>query len=191
MDFSMLAWSRRKFLVAVLGLALAAVAAPGRAEGIQAKHIELLPRDEHLVLSGGFEVQLNDKLEEALKRGVTITFIQQFEMDRPRDYWLAEGIANTERTLKLSYNALLRSYVLNTAGRLSNYDNLTEALAGVGSLNEWAVVERQHLKKNAKYRAAVRLRVDPSQLPKPLQVSAFASDRWQMDSDWIRWLVKF
>lgn len=187
----MLAWSRRKFLVAVLGLALAAVAVPGRAEGIHAKHIELQPRDEHLVLSGGFEVQLNDKLEEALKRGVTITFIQEFEMDRPRDYWLAEGIADTARILKLSYNALLRSFVVNTAGRLNNFDNLNEALAAVGSLNEWAVVERQHLKKNAKYRAAARLRVDPSQLPKPLQVSAFASDRWQMDSDWIRWSVKY
>ncbi len=187
----MLAWSRRKFLVAVLGLALAAVAMPGRAEGILAKHFELLPREEHYVLSGGFEVQLNDKLDEALKRGVTITFIQEFEMERPRDYWLAEGIADTTRTLKLSYNALLRSFVLNTAGRLANYDSLAEALAAVGSLNDWAVVERQQVKKKVTYRAAVRMRIDPSQLPKPLQVSAFASDRWQMDSDWIRWLVKF
>lgn len=190
MDFSMLAWSRRKFLVAVLGLCLSAVLAPALAEGIQAKRIELLTRDEHLVLSGGFEVQLSDKLEEALKRGVTITFIQEFEMERPRDYWLAEGIADATRTLKLSYNALLRSYVINTAGRLANYDGLNEALAGVGSLNDWAVVERQLIKKKGNYRASVRLRVDPSQLPKPLQVSAFASDRWQMDSDWIRWLVK-
>ncbi|MBI5937468.1 MAG: DUF4390 domain-containing protein [Betaproteobacteria bacterium] len=182
---------RRKFLVAVLGLALAAAAAPMRAEGIHAKRIDLQPREEHYVLVGGFEVQLNDKLEEALKRGVTITFIQEFELERPRDYWLAEGVADATRTLKLSYNALLRSFVLNTAGRLANYDSLPEALAGVGSLNDWAVAERHQIKKKATYRASVRLRVDPSQLPKPLQVSAFASDRWQMDSDWIRWSVKF
>lgn len=185
------AWSRRKFLGAALGVFLALALTPAYAEGIRAKPVELQLRDEHYVLSGGFDVQLNDKLEEALRRGVTITFIQEFELERPRDYWLAEGIVETTRTLKLSYNALLRTYAVNTAGRATLHDSLSEALAGVGSLNDWAVAERQQIKKKTHYRAAVRLRVDPSQLPKPLQVSAFASDRWQMDSDWIRWSIKY
>lgn len=184
------AWSRRNFLAAVTGLALMLTLAPIRAEGIHAKQIELLPREDHYVLNGGFEVQLNERLEEALKRGVTITFIQEFELERPRDYWLAENVAEASRTLKLSHNALLRSFTVNTAGRLSNHDSLGDALALVGNLNNWAVAERALLKKKVAYRAGVRLRVDLSQLPKPLQVNAFASDRWQMDSDWLRWQIK-
>lgn len=184
------AWSRRKFLAAVSGLIVLLAAIPLRAEGILPRQIELVAREDHYVLTGGFEIQLNDKLEEALKRGVTITFIQKFELERPRDYWLAEGIAEAERTIKLSHNALLRSFTVNTAGRLSSHDSLADALAAVGSLNHWAVVERGLLKKKTAYRAGVRMYVDLSQLPKPLQVNAFASDRWQMDSDWIRWHLK-
>ncbi|NWG87857.1 MAG: DUF4390 domain-containing protein [Hydrogenophilaceae bacterium] len=184
------AWSRRKFIAATLGFALLSGLAPAQAEGIRAKQIELLPRDDHYVLSGGFEVQLNERLEEALTRGVTITFIQEFELERPRDYWLDEGIADASRTIKLSHNALLRSFTVNTAGRLSSHDSLTDALAAVGNLGNWAVVERQLLKKKTAYRAGVRMHADLSQLPKPLQVNAFASDRWQMDSDWVRWQIK-
>lgn len=174
----------------MLGVAPLLTLAPARAEGIQARQIELVARDDHYVLAGGFEVQLNDKLEEALKRGVTITFIQEFELVRPRDYWLSEDVAEASRTLKLSHNALLRSFTVNTAGRLSSHDSLADALAAVGNLGNWAVVERQQLKKKTTYRAGVRMYVDLAQLPKPLQVNAFASDRWQMDSDWIRWQIK-
>lgn len=188
------AWSRRNFLYAalrfILALGLVLAQAPAWAEGIRAKQIELQTHDDHYVLAGGFEVQLNEKLEEALKRGVTITFIQEFELVRPRDYWVDENIAEAERTLKLSHNALLRSFTVNTAGRLSNYDTLSEALGAVGNLNNWAVVERALVKKKSAYQAGVRMYVDLSQLPKPLQVNAFASDRWQMDSDWVRWPFK-
>ena len=39
---------------------------------------------------------------------------------------------------------------------------------------------------NARYDAAVRLRLDVNQLPKPFQVNALASREWQLASDWRR-----
>ena len=201
------AWSRRKFLSVLPALAFASLArAEVRPEGIHPKRIELVARDEGFVLSGGFEVQLNDKLEDALRRGVTITFVQEFDLKRPREYWFDEGIAEASRTLRLGYNALLRSFTLGVGGIAATYDSLPEALAAAGSLADWQGFDcRQVWKTSCKaasfeqakrsgqktvYRARVRMYVDISQLPKPLQVNAFASDRWQMDSGSMEWTFK-
>jgi len=34
------------------------------------------------------------------------------------------------------------------------------------------------------------MRLDVTQLPKPLQVNALTSDDWNLDSDWYRWIVR-
>ena len=41
----------------------------------------------------------------------------------------------------------------------------------------------------ARYEAALRLRLDVNQLPKPFQVSALASREWTLQSEWHRWSV--
>jgi hypothetical protein len=40
--------------------------------------------------------------------------------------------------------------------------------------------------KGASYEAAVRMKLDVNQLPKPFQVNALASREWQLASDWYR-----
>jgi len=49
------------------------------------------------------------------------------------------------------------------------------------------VASADALTKGAKYDAAVRLRLDVNQLPKPFQVNALASREWTLASDWQRW----
>ena len=43
------------------------------------------------------------------------------------------------------------------------------------------------LTKGARYDAAVRLRLDVTQLPKPFQINALASRDWSLQSEWYRW----
>ena len=40
--------------------------------------------------------------------------------------------------------------------------------------------------KGEHYEAAVRMKLDVNQLPKPFQVNALASRDWQLGSDWHR-----
>ena len=49
------------------------------------------------------------------------------------------------------------------------------------------VARRDQLQKGARYDAALRLRLDVNQLPKPFQVDALASREWTLQSDWHRW----
>ena len=49
------------------------------------------------------------------------------------------------------------------------------------------VAQVASLSKGTRYDAAIRLRLDVNQLPKPFQVNALASREWTLASDWYRW----
>jgi hypothetical protein len=185
------ALSRRDFLKLSCAAALAVRAGVARAvELLALKQADLVARGDSYVLTGGYTIQLAGTLDEALRKGVTLTFVQLFEADRPRDYWFAEDVVVLKRTLRLSYNALLRQYLLVRSSGHETYENQADALAALGDFADWPVLERKQLNKKYPYQARVRMYLDTSQLAKPLQLNAFASGRWDMDSGWREWSFK-
>lgn len=181
----MRACSRRDFLRVAASLATLLVVPVAHAEGITLAHAEISQKGEFFQLSGEFDIQLSPTLENALMRGVQLTFVQEFEAERSRDYWLSEDLAELERSIRLSYNALLRQYYVTLAGVSTRHDNLADALRAVGDLRDWAVLNVRQMKKKSSFKAYVRMYLDIAQLPKPLQVNALASSaRWQLDSGW-------
>ena len=187
MDFIMHVFSRCSFLYAVLVMlaGVGAVVSSVHAEGIQVQQIDVVQRGELFHLVGGFFIQLSPTLDDALRRGVQLTFVQAVEAERERDWWLAEGLSDLDRSVRLSYNALLRQYYVSLNGVSSEHETLADALRVVGDLRDWAVVNIRQMKRKSEYKIYVRLYLDVSQLPKPLQVNALASSgRWQLDSGW-------
>lgn len=179
---------RRNCLLAILSISLTLFGMAAMARDLlDLKRADLLARGEYLVLSGGYDIQLPPALDEALRKGITLTFVQVFEFERPRDYWFSEYISVHRRNLRLSYNALLRQYQLQRESGMVTYVGQSEALKALGDFAEWPVIERKQLNKNMVYQARVRLYLDTSQLAKPLQLNAFASSRWDMDSGWREW----
>jgi len=181
----MQACSRRDYLRAAL-VVLALLVAPGaRAVGIELARAEITQQGEMFQVSGHFDIELSANLAQAVNRGVQLTFVQAFEAERLRDYWLAENLVRLERSIRLSYNALLRQYYVSLSGVSSSHDSLDEALRAVGDLREWSVLSVKQMRRKSDYRAYLRLYLDVGQLPKPLQVNALASAaRWQLDSGW-------
>ena len=49
------------------------------------------------MLNAEFDLTLNATLEEALQRGVPLYFVLEFEISRPRWYWLDEKVADRRR----------------------------------------------------------------------------------------------
>ncbi len=162
-----------------------------RAEDLlRLREVELQLRGEYYVLLGDYLVEFTPTLEDALQKGISFSFIQAFECERPRDYWFAESIAVLHRVRQLSYNALLRQYQLQTGTVHESFDNLNEAMRALGSLTDWPVLERKQINRKQLYQARVRMYLDASKLPKPLQLNAIASERWDMDSGWREWSFK-
>ncbi len=182
----------RKFsgLFALFACVLAlVVSVAAHAEGIEVRNAALVADEEGYFLEADFEVALNSTLEEALNKGVPLYFLLEFEVIRPRWYWLNEKVLNTQQQYRLAYNALTRQYRLGVGSLFQNFGSLSEALDFLSRVRRRQVLEPGMLSKGSTYVAGVRMRLDVSQLPKPFQLNALASRDWNFGSEWHRWSV--
>lgn len=160
------------------------------AEGILVRDASLVAAEEGYYLEADFEITLNATLEDALNKGVPLYFLLEFEVIRPRWYWLDDKVVSTQQQYRLAYNALTRQYRLGIGAFFQNFNDLNEALAFLNRVRRRQVLELGMLSRGSVYSAAVRMRLDVSQLPKPFQLNALASREWNISSDWHRWSVK-
>ena len=171
---------------ALLCLALL-LAATARADTIVVKSAELHAEEDGYYLNAEFEVSLNATLDEALQKGVPLYFLLEFDLSRPRWYWLDEKVLTATTQYRVSYNALTRQYRIASGLLAQTFDGIDEVERFLSRVNSREVARRDQLAKGARYEAAVRLRLDVNQLPKPFQMSALASREWTLQSDWYRW----
>ena len=139
------------------------------------------------VLDGDVSIVLNPTLEDALSRGINLYFLLELELTRPRNWWLDEDIAEPVRKMRIYYHLLLRRYVVETGYTTRTAATLGEALAMLGRVDAWQVLERGALKAGQRYDARLRLRLDTSQLPRPLSIGAVGGDRWELVTPWYDW----
>lgn len=169
------------------------------ADGIAVRKVEVRLAEEGYQLVAIFDIRLSLLIEQALTHGITLNFVSEFTVTRSRWYWLDEVAAKTEQTTKFSYSALTRQYRIKRGSIFQNFANLDDALRVLGSqtsnpipaelLNRSSGYIAGLLKSNSDYTAYARMRLDVSQLPKPLQVNALTSDEWKLDSDGYSWVL--
>ena len=177
--------SKNFILICMLSLPIIAMA-----DGIQVKQARLESIEETQVLNADFETHLSPILEEALNKGVALHFIMELELFRMRWYWFDQKVLTIQQEYKLSYHALTRQYRLTIGSLYQNFSDLGSAMRILSRVRNLSVIENASLiKKSDKYEAALRLRLDVSQLPKPFQVNALTSKDWHLESDWYRWGV--
>jgi hypothetical protein len=158
------------------------------ADTVASRSAELRLEEDHYVLDADFDLNLNLTLEEAIVRGVPLYFVVEFDLWRPRLLWFDELVASQSVTYRLSYNALTRQYRLSTGGAFyQTVSSLEEAQRVIARQRGRYVVDKAALQKGVRYEAAVRLRLDTTQLPKPFQITALTSRDWNLQSEWVRW----
>jgi Domain of unknown function (DUF4390) len=176
-----------RWLLALLVVTLIWISSPAQADTIAVKSVELRVADETYVLNADFDVTFNPTLEEALLKGVPLYFVFEFELLRPRWYWLDEKTLSFSTQYRVSYNALTRQYRLASGLLGQTFDALDEVERFLSRVTSRPVAQRDQLVPGTRYEAAVRLRLDVNQLPKPFQVNALASREWSLQSEWHRW----
>lgn len=159
------------------------------ADGIEVRTARIAPTEEGWQLEAQFDIQFSPRLEEAVNRGVPLYFIVEFELARPRWYWFDEKPVQLSQTYKVTYTPLLRQYRLTVGNAYQNFTQFDEVTRVLSRVRGWHVADRESLNKDVMYQAAVRMRLDTAQLPKPFQVNAIASRDWTLASDWHRWTI--
>jgi len=181
----------RRLVELLLGLAFAvAVLMPGtlRAAEIDLRDIRLTPtEDGSFVLAADLAFEISPRLEEAVGKGLTLHFVAEFELSRPRWYWFDEKVVQVSQTWRLTYHALTRQYRLSTGALHQSFPSLDEALRVLSRIRKWTIAERDRLVAGETLDASLRVRLDTSQLPKPFQVEALSNKDWILTSDWKRW----
>jgi len=160
-----------------------AAPAPASADTIPVNSAELRIDEGEVLLNAEFEFSLNPTLE----KGIPLYFALDFELTRGRWYWLDEKVAQTALVYRVSYNALTRQYRVASGLLTQTFNSLEEVERFIGRITSRRVASADALTKGAKYDAAVRLRLDVNQLPKPILINALASREWTLASDWHRW----
>jgi len=182
-------------LLACAGLVCAAFAlattVSASTGGLHIKGAELLPAEETYFLNADFDLSLSADVEDALNKGIPLTFLIEFQLVSPRKYWFDDEVVSASSQITLSYHALSRQYLLNRGTHQQAFASLAEAREEFSHLHGWPVLDKSLLKKGESYYALLRVRLDQSQLPKPLQVEALGSESWNMVSQRYRWTPVF
>jgi len=188
----------RSQMMAILLLAcglLAMVFQPALAQSAVQLTDQVLERgDDGIYLSATLNFTLSPGLEDALSRGMPLTFVLQAELMRERWYWYDKKVAGVQRYFRLTYQPLSRRWRLHVSAAPlqsiglgvtlgSSYDSLADAMAAVQKITRWKVADSQALLKDDKQRLDLRFRLDLSQLPQALQFGNQASSDWNIDFD--------
>jgi hypothetical protein len=181
--------ARRRHVLVVLAVCLLTLGVSFGvvADTILLRSAELRADEEGYTLNAEFDLTINATLEEALQKGLPLYFVLEFELVRPRWYWLDEKAISNATTYRVTWDALTRSYKVSSGLLRQTFSTLEEVQRFLSRVNGRLVARRDQLVPGVRYEAAVRLLLDGNQLPKPFQVNALTSREWSLQSDWYRW----
>ena len=180
---------RRLWQSLLLGLTTLAFALQVAAETIAVRSAVVRLQDDVYVIDAEFDFALTAPLEEALLRGTPLYFVLETEVTRTRPYWFDERVNSPQSVRRLTFAALTNSYRVDTGRSVAganSYATLDEALRQIRLVRGRTLLDKRELRSGERYEVSLRLRLDTTQLPKPLQVNTLVSREWSLASDWYR-----
>ena len=177
-------------LLLICTTTLAYMPAFAAGSSINIKSAELQLQDDYYGLDADVDMSFDKEIEEAINKGVPLTFLIEFQIVSPRKYWFDDEIVTATRTVSLSYHALSRQYLVNRGGHQQSFETINEAIHELVELSDWKVFDKSLLEKPEVYKAALLIRLDQSKLPKAIQVDTIASEKWSLSSQKFEWTLK-
>lgn len=140
-------------------------------------------------LSADFYLPLTSRIKEVLDIGIPLYFVVEFELTKSRWWWADRKIGEHTQNYRLSYHPITRRYRLTRSGYSQEFVGVDDALASLSRIRGWTVLEQANLEQNQTYEAGLRMRLDSSRLPGPLQIDAINNQDWNLDAPWKRFKV--
>lgn len=154
---------------------------------ITVKSADMIEVEDNYEINALFDLNLAKEVEEALNKGVSLTFLIEFQLTSPRTYWFDSVVASEHTKVTLSYHALSKQYLINRDNQQQSFVTLAEAKSELGIISDWPVLNKKALNKDRVYKAVLLIRLDKSKLLKPLQVDAISSELWNISSQPYSW----
>ncbi len=152
-----------------------------------------LRKDEVLYLSARFELSINGRMEEALLKGIPLTFAVRIEVFQPRRYLWSKTVAVITQRYYLEYLPLSQQYLLKNlnSGAQNVLPTLAVALAVLGTIVDLPVIDSSLLIADESYRGRMKVMLEHDELPLPLHLQSYLSRDWSLESSWYSWPINF
>ncbi len=152
------------------------------------KNAEINSQFEAYFLNADFDLSFNDDLDEAIRKGIPVNFIIEFELKKPRKYWFDEEVAKKTKEILLTYHALSKQFILSESeNHLIAFDNLTQAKNELKRIKNWRIFDKSQIDDTDKYSAYLQVKLDQTKLPKQLQADITSNQEWQLASKQFQW----
>jgi hypothetical protein len=180
-------WLLHFFLVCLLSL-LAAL--PAHAQNTtEVNNVRLEQTPDGMYLSATLRFELPSAVEDALLKGIPITFVAEAQVLRDRWYWYDKNVALALRTVRLSYQPLTRRWRISVnsgadsasgASLTQSFDQLSDAIAAVRRISRWKIAEGSDIDMDARHNVDFRFRLDTTQMPRPMQIGITGNADWNI-----------
>jgi len=140
-------------------------------------------------LDANLELKLTPQALTALDSGVTLTIILDIEVYTPSRYLWDNVLASLEQRYEIRYHTLADQYLLRNinSGSQFVYSTLDTTLKALGKIRQLPILDAHLLQASKHYKVRARSRLDLSTLPVPMQLRAYISSEWWLNSGWYSW----
>ena len=188
-----LCWAMLWSVLVLLGglLSPAAYAVDTGAPEVTALRVER--GDDGLYLSATLNFELPAAVEEALLKGIPMTFVNEADIYRDRWYWYDKRVATANRSVRIAFQPLTRRWRVNVAsGTVSSpatgmaltqhFDNLNDVVAIVRRVSRWKIADLTDIDADSRHNVDYRFKLDLLQLPRPLQIGVAGQNDWSINA---------
>ena len=173
-----------RFLAAALAVLLVLVPLSARSAEAQVERIDPLISDSELTMDVDFNLDLSRAMLDAVERGVSLSFAVDLVITSPRWWWRDRVVVESTLTRRLSYNTLTRQWRVATGDLYLPVGSVDEAVGVLRQVRGWPVAPVDRFESGTRYDGRIRLRLESSQLARPLQVDALNRGAWSLASPW-------
>jgi Domain of unknown function (DUF4390) len=152
-------------------------------------NVRLEQSPDGMYLSATLRFELPSAVEDALLKGIAITFVAEAQVLRDRWYWYDKSIATATRNVRLSYQPLTRRWRISVIGNgeqasgtslSQSFDQLSDAIAAVRRISRWKIAEGTDIDQDSRHNVDFRFRLDTTQLPRPMQIGITGNADWNI-----------
>lgn len=171
-------------------LLLALYSAVARAD-FSITELQVQLRDGGLVVNGNMRLELSQKVEEALSKGIELPVLIETRLYRKRSFLWNQNIERWTLRRNLRYHALSGQYIVRSGASADSFLSPSDALKYLGTLSEvWLRLPELAVTAEDEYIVKLRAHIDIEALPPPLRPVAYTTLSWHMNTGWTKWNVQ-
>lgn len=147
---------------------------------------------DNVIIQPELTIGLTDATVEAIISGIPIALRVSTELKRERMLLWDESVTSTTDYIQISYHALSRRFLLHQTqtDTYRIYRHLDQTLGALDMPEPIRLLVDEPLQADQRYYGTLRIELDVGRLPRPLQLPAYLSSDWRLDSGHRIWRLE-